>query len=211
MLVGGVAGSFGVNTLIRSTRGRQVIGRLPFWGVLLYYLFVAAVVVVGFGWVFRSVLSGAREGGEAAGQLLRSPWLFLAFGVVVGLPFTPLAVTSVWRQARRPAKPRRPATRKERSQYAQDLQRQLVEYGSEAGNFRVELREDEGRILYISGGMARDLAERLVAALRGELSEMGFQRVEGKNGEQNWWVRVEGPGGGRGRGRGRGRKQGKSA
>ena len=192
MIVGGALGSFGLNSVVRSRRGRALLQRWRWWGVMLYYLAVTGVVVGGFAWVLRIAFGGD---GAAAGATasLQSPLVFFGFGVIVGLPFTLLTVTSVWRRENRPAEPdgpKRKVTKKERTEYAKDLERQLTEYGGEAAAYRVQLREDKGQVMVISGGMTREQAERLVAALRTEMQGLGFQRVEGRAAERDWWVRV---------------------
>jgi hypothetical protein len=160
---------------------------------MLYYLATAGVVVGGFAWVLRSAFAGDGAASTAAAESLRSPLVFFGFGLVVGLPFTLLTVTSVWRHENRPAErdtPKRKVTRKERTEYARDLEKQLTEYGGEAAAYRVQLREDTGQVMVISGGMTREQAERLVTALRVEMRDLGFQRVEGRAADRDWWVRV---------------------
>ena len=193
MIVGGALGSFGLNFVIRSRRGRGFVKRWRWWGVMLYYLAVAGVVIGGFAWVWRSAFGGDGAATRAAAAALQSPLVFFGFGVIVGLPFTLLTVTSVWRRENRPAErdtPKRKVTRKERTEYAKDLEKQLKEYGGEAAAYHVQLREDKGQVMVISGGMTREQAERLVTALRGEMDDLGFQRVEGRAADRDWWVRV---------------------
>ncbi len=189
ILAGGVIGSFGLNTLARGKLGRAFIGRWRWWGLALYYVLVAGVLVAGVGWTFRSLAPGPDVGG-----LLESPWFFFTFGFVVGLPFTLPATTILWRQLH-PSKKviearQKPASRQDRLNFAKDLQRQLREYGGESRTIDVELQGDKGKILFLRGDITREEGERLVTALRSDIQAMAFQRVEGKGEHGKWWVRV---------------------
>ncbi len=43
----------------------------------------------------------------------------------------------------------------------------------------------------IHGGVTRDQADRLVKVLRDDLLDLGIQRVENGDDDDNWWVRVK--------------------
>jgi hypothetical protein len=194
MFIGGSVGAFGVRFLVRRSAARSFIGRWPWWGLLLYYVAVAGVVLGGFFWILRMVLANPDAGGP-----LDSPWLFLGFGVIVGLPFTLTTVTGVWRDAR-DAKLRgkktktKPATRQERLAFAQDLQRQLREFADRDRHVEVGLRGEKGGVLLLQGDLSRQEGERLVKALRADLQALNFQRVEGEGEQGKWWAPVqEGP------------------
>ena len=45
-------------------------------------------------------------------------------------------------------------------------------------------------VLYFEGDLASDQGEKLVAALRSEMKELGFKRVEGKGPRGDWWTNV---------------------
>jgi hypothetical protein len=47
-----------------------------------------------------------------------------------------------------------------------------------------------GRVLVLSGDIGADEAERLTTALRADLVELGFKRIEGGKGSKQWWTRV---------------------
>jgi hypothetical protein len=191
MFVGGAVGAFGVRFLVRRAVARSFIGRWRWWGLLLYYLGVAGVVLGGFFGILRIVLANPDADGP-----LDSPWLFLGFGVVVGLPFTLTTVTGVWRDARE-AKARgkktksKPATRQERLAFAQDLERQLEEFTDRDRHVEVGLRGEKGGVLLLQGDLSRQEGERLVKALRADLQALNFQRVEGEGERGKWWAPVE--------------------
>ena len=189
ILAGGLLSSFGANTVVRSGMGRAFVTRWRWWGVMIYYLIVVAIVVTGLGWVLRSLVVNLD-----ADALFSSPWFFFTFGVVMGLPFTLPAVTGVWRQHReqlaRAEKKKKPASRQERLEFAKDLERQLKEYVGDTRTIQVELQGDEGNVLYLRGEITREQGERLVAALRADIDAVDFRRVEGKSEKGKWWVRV---------------------
>ena len=148
-----------------------------------------AIVVAGLGWVFRSVLTNLD-----ASSLFESPWFFFTFGLVMGLPFTLPAVTDVWRQHReaqeRAEKKKKPTSRRERLEFAKDLERQLLEYVGDTRTITVNLQGDEGTVLFLQGEITRQEGERLVAALRADIDAVDIRRVEGKSEKGKWWVRV---------------------
>ncbi len=188
-LAGGLLSSFGANSIIRSHMGRGFVGRWRWWGLLLYYLVVAGVLVGGVGWVLRAMFEAQRL--EA---LFESPWFLLTFGVVMGLPFTLPAVTGVWRDKReadrRSRQKAKPASRQERLDFAKDLERQIREYVGESRPIRVRVQGEDGTVLTLQGDIDRRQGERLVAALRGDIASVNFRRVEGEGEKGKWWVRV---------------------
>ena len=189
ILAGGAVGSFGLNSMARAAIGRSAIRRWPWWGLGLYYLAVTGAVVAGVGWILRAVVSGAEVDG-----FLESPWFFLTFGLMVGLPFTLPAVTGVWREQHPSRKVRaarqKPASRQDRLEFAKNLERQVREYGGDSRTIDIELHGDKGTVLFFKGDITREEGERLVAALRGDFKAGGFLRVEGQGEHGKWWVRV---------------------
>ncbi len=189
ILAGGVLSSFGANSVVRSGMGRAFVTRWRWWGLMIYYLIIMAVVVTGLGWVLSSLVANLD-----AESLFDSPWFFFTFGVVMGLPFTLPAVTGVWRQHReqlaRAEKKKKPTSRQERLEFAMGLERQLKEYVGDTRTIQVELQGDEGNVLCFRGEITREEGERLVAALRADIDAMDFRRVEGRSEKGKWWVRV---------------------
>ena len=187
ILAGGIVSSFGLNAVAKGRLGRAFIGRWRWWGLAAYYLAVTGVIVGGLAWILRSLLAS-----QDLDRSLESPWLFLTFGVVMGLPFTLPAVTTVWRatqEAKRPKQKQKPASRQQRLEFAKDLERQLREYGDVA-DLHVELQGDKGTILLIRGNISREQGERLVGALRADMKAVNLHRVEGSAEGGKWWVRV---------------------
>ncbi len=189
ILAGGLLGSFGANTVVRSGMGRAFVTKWRWWGVAIYFLVIVTVVVAGLGWVLRSLVANLNTD-----SLFETPWFFFTFGVVMGLPFTLSAVTGVWRQHRdaqaRAEKKKKPASREDRREFAKDLERQLREFVGDTRTIKVELQGDEGTVLFLQGEITRQEGERLVAALRADIDAVDFRRVEGKSEKGKWWVRV---------------------
>ncbi len=189
ILAGGLLGSFGANTVVRSGMGRAFVTKWRWWGLAIYYLIVMTVVVAGLGWVLRSLVANLD-----ANSLFESPWFFFTFGVVMGLPFTLPAVTGVWRQyleaQERAEKKKKPASRQERLEFAKDLERQLREYVGDTRAIKVDLQGADGTVLFLQGEITRQEGERLVAALRADIDAVDFRRVEGKSEKGKWWVRI---------------------
>ena len=49
---------------------------------------------------------------------------------------------------------------------------------------------DGDRMLIFEGDLRSDQGEKLVAALRHEMKDLGFKRVEGKGPSGTWWTKV---------------------
>ena len=92
---GGILGSLGVSALLRSKRGRALVGWWKWWGMALYFLAVGAVIAGIIAWIYHFVVRDV-----APDELLGSPWLFFVFGFAAGLPFTLSSAIAVWRGAR---------------------------------------------------------------------------------------------------------------
>jgi hypothetical protein len=74
--------------------------------------------------------------------------------------------------------------------FAKDLVRQIEEFADTPRGVKASLTGDKGRVLMIAGDLQRAEGDKLVAALRGELKELGFQRVEGEGPKGKWWSPV---------------------
>jgi len=191
-LLGGALGSFGLNILIRTKRARNLVNRWPWWGVAIVYVLILSIVAGGFTWTVRAILDASSNR-----QLLESPWFFLAFGFLIGLPFTLPTVTIVWRAERggtRDVRRKvRQATRQERLRFAKDLEGQIREFVGTTRPVHLELQGEKGQVLVFGGDFTREEGERLVAALRADLEAVDFSRVEGQGTKGKWWVRVTAP------------------
>jgi len=186
--VGGLLGNFGPGMLMRGERGRAIVTKWKWWGVSLYFLLVGAVVAAVVTWAYISVV-----GEQGATATLESPLFFFAFGLAAGLPFTLTTLFSVRRTARieaERAKRTKPASKQERLDFAKNLEEQLREFSDDLKEARVKVKGKESTVVAIHGGVTRDQAERLVNVLRGDLLDLGIQRVESGDEQQKWWVRV---------------------
>jgi hypothetical protein len=182
-------GNFGPGMLMRSKRGRALVTQWKWWGVTLYFLAVGAAIAVIVAWAYFSVVSD-----QEATATLESQWFFFTFGFAAGLPFTLTTLLSVRRSARieaERAKRKKPASKQERLDFAKNLEGQLRDFSDDLKEARVKVKGKESTVVAIHGGVTRDQAERLVNVLRGDLLDLGIQRVESGDEEEKWWVRVK--------------------
>ena len=189
-LAGGMLGSLGVSTLLRSRRGRAIVVQWKWWGLGLYALGVVAVTAAFVAWAYHSVIRNPEPDGS-----LGSPWPFFAFGIAAGLPFTLFTAIALRHQGRQAADRSRkrklkPASRQERIEFAKKLEGQVRDYSDDLRNATVKVQGEEGTVLVVRGKINREQAERLVNVLRCELQDLGIERVESGDAEKSWWVRV---------------------
>lgn len=160
--------------------------RTKWWGVTLFSLLSMGGVLGGFAWAMRRF----QENPETL-SLQESPFVFLAVGLIVGLPFSIPSVLATWNELR-PAKQEarrrkaKTASKGDRLKFAQDLERQIHEFSDGPRDVKGTLGGEKGRILIFKGKLSRAEGEKLVTALRSEMQELGFERVEG----DGWWSRV---------------------
>lgn len=189
---GGMLGNLGPAMLMRSGRGRIFVSRWQWWGVALYFLAVCCVVAGIVVWAYYSVVNV-----QLRARTLEAPWFFFAFGLAAGLPFSLATLISVRRSEREAlerAKRQKPASRQERLDFAKRLEAQLRDFSEDLKTARVVVKGKESTVLAIHGGVTREQAERLAAALRNDLIDLGIQRIENGDAEDNkWWVRVKRP------------------
>jgi len=186
---GGMLGNFGPTLLMRSKRGRAFVTGWKWWGVVLYFLAVGGAIAGIVVWAYQSVV-----GGEQAAATLESPRFFFFFGIAAGLPFTLTTLISVRRSARlqnERAKRKKPASKQERLDFAKNLEEQLRDFSDDLREARVKVKGKESTVVAIHGGVTREQAERLVNVLRGDLLDLGIQRVECGDEDDKWWVRVK--------------------
>jgi hypothetical protein len=188
-LLGGMLGNFGPSMLMRSNKGRAFVCSWKWWGVLLYVFAVGAVVAAIVAWAYFTVVS-ERE----TVATLESPLFFFVFGLAAGLPFSLTTLLSVRRTASiaaERAKRKKPASKQERLDFAKNLEEQLREFSDDLNEARVRVKGKESTVVAIHGGVTREQAERLVNVLRGDLLDLGIQRVESGEEGDKWWVRVK--------------------
>ena len=187
--LGGMLGNFGPGILMRSKRGRPIVCGWKWRGVTLYFLAVGAAITGVIAWAYFSVV-----GGQDAQATLESPLFFFTIGLAAGLPFTLTTLISVRRTARieaERARRKKPASKQERLDFAKNLEEQLREFSDDLKEARVKVKGKESTVVAIHGGVTREQAERLVNVLRGDLLDLGIQRVESGDEEEKWWVRVK--------------------
>jgi hypothetical protein len=151
-------------------------------------LAVSAVIAGIVAWAYFSVINH-----EQTATTLESPWFFFTFGVAAGLPFTLSTLLSVRRAdrvANEKAKRKTPASRQERLDFAKELEGQLRDFSENLKDAKVVVKGKESTVVAIHGGITREQAERLVNVLRGDLLDLGIQRIESGDAEDKWWVRV---------------------
>jgi len=189
MFVGGLASSLGLSYWARSPRGRGVLEGMSM--SMVAAASVGALAAMGLaGWWF---VRGRMEGGGE--QLFASPWPLLLFGLAVGLPMGLPQLIAVWNEERPEKKAERErkaaeSTPEEREAYAAELLEQIRAASPEPRKLEAFIRGDDKRVLWFEGDLARDEGERLVEALRHDLQEHGFRRVEGRGSKGNWWTKV---------------------
>ena len=182
-------GNFGPGMLMRSRRGRALVCSWKWWGVTLYFLAVGGAVAGIIAWAFYAVINEQQNAAT-----LESPWFFFTFGIAAGLPFTLSTLVSVRRASRMAAdkaKRKKPASRQERLDFAKSLEGQLRDFSGDLKEATVVVKGKENTIVAIHGGVTREQADRLVKVLRGDLLDLGIQRVENGDDDDKWWVRVK--------------------
>ncbi|MCH7534108.1 MAG: hypothetical protein IIB36_20445 [Gemmatimonadetes bacterium] len=190
MVAGGLGASLGLSWSARKPRGRALLGRIKWWGVAVFATVAVGGLVGGFYWMFRRVSEHPNPE-----ELFRSPWVFLLMGSVIGLPFSLPGVLTAWSDAR-PAKvaareqKRKSATERDRLEFAHKLVEQIKEFSQTPREVSASLSDEKGTVLVFSGDLGREEGDRLVAALRDEMTDLGFKRVEGDGGRVKWWTRV---------------------
>jgi hypothetical protein len=190
MLVGGLGSSVGLGQFAQSGKGRAILGASRGWAMGLFTAVSLASMGGAGWWMVRRVLNAAD-----ASTPFGSPLVLFAFGLAIGLPMSLPQVLSTWNQLRPEkiaAREKRAAeaTREDREEYAVQLAEQIRDAAAEPRPIEAFTRGKEGKVLWLEGELARDEGERLVAALRRELSEVGFTRVEARGGKGNWWTKV---------------------
>ena len=189
MLLGGLSTSFGTTWLARTPRGRKLLLRVKGWGLAIF-----AVVSLGLGggavyWMVTAMLDSIGGQPEIA-----STGVMLLLGLAIGLPMSLPGVVLARMDARATDEKKRKrkdrvTTKDDRRAFAENLGRQVREFSDPGREVKVTIGGDGGTVLKFEGDLSAKQAERLTAALRADLKEVGFKRVEvGK--PKNWWVRV---------------------
>lgn len=190
LLAGGLMGSLGLTYLARTRRLRPKLASAGGWrfatGAVVASAAAAAVAFV----IARRALATGGAGLEGV-----TPPQLLLFGFLIGVPLSLPGLIFAWSEARGDARARSRrrdfvATRDDRRKFAVDLGRQIAEVSPKPRDVTASIGGEGGRILVLEGEIDPEEGERLTAALRADLSELGFKRVEGKGGSAAWWSRV---------------------
>ncbi len=189
MLFGGLSTSLGTTWLLRRPHGRDMLLNMKISGIALF-----VVVSLGLGggavyWIVTAMLDSI--GGQPE---LASAGAMLLFGLAIGLPMSLPGVVAAWTDVRATddknrKRKDRVVTKDDRHAFAENLAREVRELSDPPREVEVTIAGDGGTVLKFEGDLSAKEAERLTAALRGDLKEVGFKRVEGGE-SKNWWVRV---------------------
>ena len=68
--------------------------------------------------------------------------------------------------------------------------KQILDVSPRPRRLSASVGGDGGRVLRLEGDIDPAEGERLTAALRSDLAELGFKRVEGTGNASEWWSRV---------------------
>jgi len=190
MLAGGLGMSLGVAYLARSVRGQARLVRTGGWALALFAVVSIAIGVGAAYWLIRPILDSA-----GTNVALGSPAQLFVLGVLLGLPLSLPVIVVAWYDARAEEKKRSKrkdavATKDDRRAFADGLARQILEASDRPRDLHASIEEDGGRVLMLEGDIDAQEGERLTAALRRDLKDLGFKRVKGGRGSKTWWSRV---------------------
>ncbi len=71
-----------------------------------------------------------------------------------------------------------------------DLVRQIQSVSPRTRTLQATVGGEGGTVLSFQGDLDAKEGERVTAALRADLEELGFRRVEGEAAGRSWWTRV---------------------
>jgi len=190
LLTGGLTGWLGTMLLARTTRGRALMLRTKAPAVTVYVLTAVAVGGGALYWLVSSLIDAA-----AGTPSLPSPGPLALVGLCFGLALSIPGVVISWSNARAVEKAKskrrdRAVTKDDRREYAADLAKQISELSYPPREVRTSIGGDGGRVLELEGDFSSEEGERLTQALREDLKDVGFKRVEGKSPQGDWWSRV---------------------
>ena len=190
LLAGGLVSSLGMTYAARTERAGAALVKLNGWVFALTCFALAGGGGAAAFWQLRSALAelGPRLEGITPAQLL-------LFGLLIGVPMSLPGVVFAWSDAHTKEKARKKRrdfvpTKDDRRKFADDLVRQIKEVSPKPRELRASVGGDGGRVLMLEGEIDAEEGERLTAALRVDLAELAFKRVEGKHGTREWWSRV---------------------
>ena len=189
MLLGGLSASFGTTWLARRPHGREMLLNMKGSGIALFAVGSLGLGGGAFYWMATAMLDSI-----VGRQELASAGVMLLLGLAIGLPMSLPGVVLARMDARATEEKKRKrkdrvVTKDDRRAFAENLGRQVREFSAPGREVKVTIGGDGGTVLSFEGDLSAKQAERLTAALRADLKEVGFKRVE-VGGANSWWVRV---------------------
>lgn len=189
LLAGGLGASLGATFWARSPRGSRVLasmGGATFTAALAGAVFLALAAAYG---LVRSMATGLDAGVDVTPLALLL--LGCAIGVPMGAPGLLVGRSEARRREQEAGKWReRVPTRDDRRAYADQLVAQITELSPTPRRLTASIAGDGGTILRFEGDVTAEEGEKLTRALRNDLKNVGFKRVEGAQGTGEWWSRV---------------------
>lgn len=190
LMAGGLGASLGLTWWARTERGRALLARLGGGAFAAACLAATALGVAAAYGLVRSLLRTAVNDPAAV-----SPMGLLLLGLAVGVPLGLPGVVAIRVDARARARARlarenRVPTREDRRAYADQLVRQIHDVSPRPRELSASITGDGGTTLRFEGDIDSEEGDRLAKALRDDLRDVGFKRVEGRRGTHEWWSRV---------------------
>ncbi len=191
LLAGALISSLGPGIWVRRPRGRAWLSRVGGWALTAFVTVSLAVAAVAVYWGYSRIVAIP----ETLTPVLGTPLQLLALGLAVGLPCSTPSVLYARHELRRlasekEARKNKPPSRAERVKYARELATQIREVSPERSGLSATVSGEDGEVLVFEGPLERREGDRLVAALRADLEDRGFKRVEGEGPGGKWWSRV---------------------
>ena len=190
LLIGGLGGSLGLTFGARTKRAQAVLLR-----VSVLAMGVASVVTVGIGLYTLYRVGGSLLQTASVDLAGVSVPLVFALGLSVGLPLGVPGLLAAWSEARGQAREQAKKrafvpTKDDRRAYAAQIVKQIIDASPRPREVAAKIAGDGGTVLRFEGDIDATEGERLTAALRADLKDVGFKRVEGLRGTKEWWARV---------------------
>lgn len=190
LVIGGLIGSLGLTFAARGARMQPWLAVRTWVHMAVGSVALIGVAVATAWFIGRSVIDTA----PADFATLPLPLAFV-FGLAVGLPISVPGLVAAWSEARRKdreVKRKRDfvPTKDDRREYAVRIVKQIQDVSPRPRELSATISGDGGTVLLFEGEIDAEEGERLTAALRADLAEVGFKRVEGRHGSNEWWSRV---------------------
>ena len=151
---------------------------------------MVGVGLASAAWALQTLLAQANAGLDAV-----RPFQMVVLGASVGLPLAVPGIVAAWadaRRRRRASERRRDVvpTEDDRREFATRLATQIMEMSPRRRDVAASISGDGGTVLVLAGDIDANEGERLAGALRDELRDVGFRRMEGRSAKGDWWTPV---------------------